>query len=367
MCSEVEKMPILGSSAAGPYEAALEEYNPYAFQYMQIPDGPKVKLGIQELTPWIFAAKKDQLSVFVPPWYLDESKAVLEASEDNGFVRETLEETRRTNLNFLSFVEEIPTNLSDLSVEELLLLRNQYLRYSKEVHAKAFPALYADFYHNLLTQQVAKLKETGKTDFAYWAWVTETFVQVRKERKAALYQSYPIIFRVFDELANRTGLSRAQVCLTLPEEGAQFPCEDRTAFFAFQPFSESNKLFTADELAALTVSKSQATGDALQGVCAFPGTRTGKVKIIRSPENFLSFPDKHVLVCKYTTIDMTQAMKKAAAIVTDLGGITSHAAIVSREFEIPCVVGAAGASERLKDGQVVEVNADKGVIKIISA
>ena len=58
-------------------------------------------------------------------------------------------------------------------------------------------------------------------------------------------------------------------------------------------------------------------------------------------------------------------MKKAAAIVTDEGGITSHAAIVAREVGIPCVIGAKIATKALKDGDLVEVDADKGIVRII--
>jgi len=58
-------------------------------------------------------------------------------------------------------------------------------------------------------------------------------------------------------------------------------------------------------------------------------------------------------------------MKKAVAVITDEGGITCHAAIVSRELKIPCIVGTKIATRVLKDGDKVEVDADKGVVKII--
>jgi pyruvate,water dikinase len=58
-------------------------------------------------------------------------------------------------------------------------------------------------------------------------------------------------------------------------------------------------------------------------------------------------------------------MKKAGAVVTDAGGILSHAAIVSRELNIPCIIGTEIATNILKDGDLVEVKADKGVVRII--
>jgi len=59
------------------------------------------------------------------------------------------------------------------------------------------------------------------------------------------------------------------------------------------------------------------------------------------------------------------ACNQAAAIITDEGGITSHAAVIARELKIPCIVGTKHATQVLKDGDLVEVNANRGVVKII--
>ena len=66
-----------------------------------------------------------------------------------------------------------------------------------------------------------------------------------------------------------------------------------------------------------------------------------------------------------TTPDFVPAMEKAAAIVTDRGGILCHAAIVSREMSKPCIIGTKIATKVLKDGDLVEVDADKGVVRKI--
>ena len=58
-------------------------------------------------------------------------------------------------------------------------------------------------------------------------------------------------------------------------------------------------------------------------------------------------------------------MKKSSVIITDAGGLTSHAAIVSRELGIPCIVGTKIATQVLKDGDLVEVDAEKGIVKIL--
>ena len=67
-----------------------------------------------------------------------------------------------------------------------------------------------------------------------------------------------------------------------------------------------------------------------------------------------------------TTTDFTQYMSKASAIITNEGGITCHAAIISRELSIPCIIGTKIATKVLRDGDFVKVDADKGVVEILS-
>ena len=76
----------------------------------------------------------------------------------------------------------------------------------------------------------------------------------------------------------------------------------------------------------------------MKGIGASPGTEAGKVKIIAKIEEIGKILDGDILVTKMTTPDMVPAMKKAAAIITDDGGLTCHAAIISRELGTPCVV-----------------------------
>ncbi|MBI3685441.1 hypothetical protein HY250_03495 [Candidatus Azambacteria bacterium] len=107
------------------------------------------------------------------------------------------------------------------------------------------------------------------------------------------------------------------------------------------------------------------TGEALHGQSAYKGKVTGRVKILHSSSEGQNFPEGDILVTGMTTPDFVPIIKKASAIITDERGITSHAAIISRELKIPCVIGTKSATRVLKDGDLVEVNADKGVVKII--
>jgi pyruvate, water dikinase len=98
----------------------------------------------------------------------------------------------------------------------------------------------------------------------------------------------------------------------------------------------------------------------IKGIGASSGKARGKVQIINDPES--EFQEGNILVSKYTNPSLVPMMMNAKAIVTDKGGMICHAAIVSRELGIPCVVGTNNATDVLKDGMNVEVDGDKGIV-----
>ena len=100
----------------------------------------------------------------------------------------------------------------------------------------------------------------------------------------------------------------------------------------------------------------------LTGQAASPGVAAGRVKIVHDPSQIDIVEEGDVLVAEMTTPDFVPAMKRAAAIVTERGGRTCHAAIVSRELGIPCVVGASGALSKLAVGTLVTVDGSKGIV-----
>jgi pyruvate,water dikinase len=100
----------------------------------------------------------------------------------------------------------------------------------------------------------------------------------------------------------------------------------------------------------------------LTGAPASPGIASGPVKIVQAPSEIAKVGTGDILVAKMTTPDFVPAMKRAVAIVTERGGRTAHAAIVSRELGIPCVVGVDQATTTLSDGQVITVDGSKGNI-----
>lgn len=100
----------------------------------------------------------------------------------------------------------------------------------------------------------------------------------------------------------------------------------------------------------------------LTGLAASPGIGAGKVKIVRTIEDLQKIISGDILVTEMTNPDMVVTMQKSAAIVTDEGGLTAHAAIVSREMGIPCVVGTQEATKILSDGEEVTVDGFNGKV-----
>ena len=107
------------------------------------------------------------------------------------------------------------------------------------------------------------------------------------------------------------------------------------------------------------------SADELRGQIGQVGRARGLVRTMRRKSQIIEMRKGEILVMPMTTPDFIPAMKKAAAIVTDEGGITCHAAIVARELGIPCVIGTKIATKIFKDGDRVEVDAIKGIVRKI--
>ena len=131
---------------------------------------------------------------------------------------------------------------------------------------------------------------------------------------------------------------------------------------------EGEKIYIVQTRAITTIEnrvegKKELKGEViLEGLAASPGISFGKIKIVKTMRDLNQINQGDVLVTKMTNPDMVVSMQKASAIVTDEGGITSHAAIISREMGIPAVVGTREATIKLKAGETITVNGFTGKI-----
>lgn len=103
----------------------------------------------------------------------------------------------------------------------------------------------------------------------------------------------------------------------------------------------------------------------IKGSIAFKGKVTGVVKIVTHSDDIQKVKEGDILVSQMTFPSFISAMQKAAGFVTDEGGITCHAAIIAREMKKPCIIGTKNATKILKDGDLIEVDANSGVVRKI--
>ena len=189
---------------------------------------------------------------------------------------------------------------------------------------------------------------------------------------------------LFSEIASRMDYSEADVAALTGDEVEDFlhnkkiidrkTIEDRKNCFAVVWSCAEAEMFAGEKAKALKrkyeaefefAKQTQADSDALVGKGAFRGVVQGRVKIIFSTEDIEKVKKGDVVVTSMTLPAYIAAMEKAAAFVTDEGGITCHAAIIAREMRKPCVIGTEKATEFFEDDDLVEVDGEKGEVRLI--
>lgn len=219
----------------------------------------------------------------------------------------------------------------------------------------------------------------NKNDLDYLL-MAKRFVYIKDARDDFRRQGvfYALLF--FKELARRMKIKPEDISFLQQSEVSEFLedkliithrlISDRKAGFVLY-LSKDNKLICLtgrDINRALTAFRLSAKDDVVKqiiGMVASRGIVSGKAVIVKGVKDLHKVKNGDILVAVTTHPDYVPAMRKAAAIVTDEGGITSHAAIVSREFGIPCIVGTKSATSILKDGDQIEVDAVAGKIELI--
>ncbi len=217
-----------------------------------------------------------------------------------------------------------------------------------------------------------KVDEYGEKLFT----LARTFMFQKEYRKQVLYHSFYVFFRLRKEIAKRTNISLNNLAYALPMEVEQLlqgkldasVFNVRKKLCVYLPperkilINEQAGKFVAS-ISPLSVSSDISE---LRGESAFVGEKvTGTVAIVLTLHDLNKLKQGDVLVSPATSPAMVPAMKIAAAIVTDQGGLTCHAAIVSRELKKPCIIGTKIATKWLMDGDEVEVDTTKGIVKKI--
>lgn len=234
-----------------------------------------------------------------------------------------------------------------------------------------------DFQASLRKRQalMRQLKLTGpwKIIFDAFGDFMITKIYRRFAQIYAIYRMQPVI----EETARRLKLTKMMARFMLTAEVGEAltkgkvnraELQERTKFCAYFVERGREVIFTGPEamrLAEQALPKDVGVVEEIKGQVGCVGKAKGLVKIVIRPGDMAKMNQGDVLVSIATDPDIVPAMKKAAAIVTEQGGVTSHAAIVSRELNIPCVIGTKIATKVLRDGDLVDVDAVQGIVKVI--
>jgi len=201
-------------------------------------------------------------------------------------------------------------------------------------------------------------------------------VYFKMYRRDLQTKSYYYFESVLTEIARRLNLTLKQVRMMLFEEvisaikGSKIKVDEinrRLKLVVYFRRGNTRKVISGNQALAFvkTIKKEKVVTNVkeIKGTTAQPGKVKGVVKLINSPDQMVKMNQGDILISVTTNPNLMPAIRKAAAIVTNEGGLTCHAAIVSREFKIPCVVGTSFVTQVLKDGDIVEVDATKGIVK----
>lgn len=201
-------------------------------------------------------------------------------------------------------------------------------------------------------------------------------------RKDSMFHSYSVIENLFREIGRRFYLSVQQVRFCYPHEikslllQGKFSAAKLNERYKFSVQYSFGKHYKDDILLEGKKAKDFLKTlrffrvdikdvKFLEGDCASSGQARGEVRIVNIKKDMQNMKKGNILVSGATNPDLVPAIKKSSAIVTDVGGITCHAAIISRELGIPCVIGTKIATKVLKNGDMVHVDATHGKVTII--
>lgn len=194
----------------------------------------------------------------------------------------------------------------------------------------------------------------------------------RDTNKALLGQSVKYRFKILDEIARRNLEFRDNLNFYLLAEITDLLRQSKkldekeiisrkmngVVFTRFEDF----KMYTAD---MLPIQAEQAPQKTLLGRCASPGICVGKCKIVLTKEDGNKVQQGDIMIAIGTDFDLIEAIYRSAAVVTEEGGILSHASVVCREISKPCCIGVKNATRILTDGQFIKVDATKGIIFLL--
>lgn len=315
------------------------------------------------------------------------SKILHESNIDTAFLDKFWEEF--TKPAFPSFDAEAYLDYKNKkNIEDLQYIFTTYLKaFDLEYVKNRLKDKYSNFDKKIFQDielQKRKIKNINKSLKPIESKVGEyiqMIMYLRDKRKNFFNKGITVIWRIAEKIFNNCNINCNLIQYTLMQEffkgeehinGLKDQLELRKeGFVVLVPYEgePSVELGGIDDKVTILnnyfIKIQNTTSDVIKGQPAHKGKVVGIVKIVKDAHNATHFNQGDILVTGMTRPEYVPLMKKASAVITDEGGITCHAAIVSRELGIPCIIGTKTATHILKNGDKIEVNANEGIVKII--
>ena len=336
----------------------------------------------------------------------------------NGIESRIKEILRSKNIDFEKFNDyflalSTPSEFDETMLERMELTKLQEKKVTEDEllnHALCFPALFFNVYSEQEVIQYLKNKLNEHFDESN---ALNSFIKRTKEKHKKIYKEYEnkeleelstylqtmslyryklkhlwsgsefVALPLFKEISKRTTIPLKELfAVYLPEEIKstllvktlllENEKQDRIKCTVLKLENGTLNFYFGEEALIIVnnLSKAEVISDKLTGQTANRGSVTGIARVVfvkdiaQFEEDLRNFKEGEILVTTMTSPLVIPIIKKSAGIVTDEGGICSHAAIVSREFNIPCVVGTHFATKNIKTGDVIELDATNGVVSI---
>ncbi len=258
---------------------------------------------------------------------------------------------------------------------------NQIIQKIKEVikNAKEEKEKLLNERKNHLIEANGVIKKIKSNEEKESAKILQKAVYYRTARLEWMNKSCFIIYPILEEISKRLKLTFKDIIYMLPEEIEDSLKKEKVEDNLYKKIKERRIGYAyisdnSNEYLLVTNNKlnewkekfsNKRQGDIIQGIVTSKGEAKGEVVVVKDRSELNKVKEGNILVTPLTTPDFIIAMKKSIGIVTDLGGVTSHAAVTSRELKIPCIIGTKNATKILKDGDLIELDTKQGIVKII--
>ena len=307
--------------------------------------------------------------------YLDNKKQFEEYIKSNNQCKKLLTDHLKKYDSLPVLVNNPPVSFSNLCIE----LRNYLLKDLKDYMGEIRSI--SDIFDGKIKKEIEDIITELKPDRRIKLLIEgfQEMAYVRTQTGVVISRSAYLMIPLYTDVAKYLGITYHSLKFLLPELIIQALKEGKLAkdlVKKYEPLTvyindkERRHVFTgkgASQIRKWLLSQldHHISSEEIKGVSANVGVKRGMVKIVLNSKEINKVEDGDILVALSTSVDFVPAMRKSAAIITETGGITSHAAIVSRELGVPCMVGVKQVTKIFKGGDMVEVDADNGIVRIL--